>query len=53
MVPPSRKRRALEPEINFDRMSVAELRAECTRRGLASHGAKAVLLTRLRDAGSD
>ena len=53
MVPPSRKRPAPEPEKNFDLMSVAELRAECTRRGLVSSGAKAVLLTRLRDAGSD
>ena len=49
----SRKRPAPEPEKNFDLMTVAELRAECTRRGLASSGAKAVLLTRLRDAGSD
>ena len=50
LVPPSRKRPAPEPEKNYDTMTVAELRAECNRRGLASHGAKAVLLTRLRDA---
>ena len=50
MVPPSRKRPAPEPEKNYDAMTVAELRAECTRRGLASYGSKAVMLTRLRDA---
>ena len=50
IVPPSRKRKAPEPEKSYDTMTVAELRAECNRRGLDSHGAKAVLLRRLRDA---
>jgi len=34
-------------------MNVAQLRAECTRRGLASYGTKPNLLTRLRDAGAE
>lgn len=45
-----KKRPAPEPEVDYSTMSVGDLRAECTRRGLATGGAKAVLLTRLRDA---
>ena len=39
-----------EEAVDFKKLKVAELRAECTKRGLDSKGVKAVLIKRLEDS---
>ena len=43
-------RTSQEEAVDFSRLKVAELRKECTKRGLDSKGVKAVLVERLEEA---
>mmetsp|Transcript_7201 Transcript_7201/g.14595 ORF Transcript_7201/g.14595 Transcript_7201/m.14595 type:complete len:494 (-) Transcript_7201:73-1554(-) len=47
---PAAKKAAVEETVDFKKLKVAELRAECTKRGLDNKGVKAVLVKRLEDS---
>ncbi|GMH62390.1 hypothetical protein TrRE_jg6934, partial [Triparma retinervis] len=46
---PAAKKAVVEETVGFEKLRVAELRAECTKRGLDTKGVKAALVKKLRD----